>query len=31
MCWRRTNVYKDFFPALAAVVRDLPPGLIHPT
>jgi LysR family hydrogen peroxide-inducible transcriptional activator len=28
MCWRRTNVYADFFPKLAEVVRDLPAGLV---
>ena len=28
MCWRRTNVYGDFFPKLAEVVKDLPKGLV---
>jgi LysR family hydrogen peroxide-inducible transcriptional activator len=28
MFWRRTNVYKDFFPKLAEVVKDLPKGLV---
>jgi LysR family hydrogen peroxide-inducible transcriptional activator len=28
MCWRRTNAFAGFFPTLAGVVRDLPPGLV---
>lgn len=28
MFWRETSVYAEFFPKLAEVIRDLPPGLI---
>lgn len=28
MFWRTTSVYRDFLPTLAAIVRDLPPGLV---
>jgi hypothetical protein len=30
MFWRETSVYRDFLPKLADVMRDLPPGLVHP-
>jgi len=29
MMWRETSVYRDFLPKVAAVMRDLPPGLVH--
>jgi LysR family transcriptional regulator, hydrogen peroxide-inducible genes activator len=28
MFWRRSSPYRDFLPALAAMFRDLPPGLV---
>lgn len=31
MFWRKTSVYRDFLPKLAAVFRDLPPGLVRST
>jgi LysR family hydrogen peroxide-inducible transcriptional activator len=30
MLWRETSVYRDFLPKLADVMRELPPGLVHP-
>jgi LysR family hydrogen peroxide-inducible transcriptional activator len=30
MYWRPTSVYRDFLPKVAAVLRDLPPGLVTP-
>jgi LysR family transcriptional regulator, hydrogen peroxide-inducible genes activator len=30
MFWRESSVYRDFLPKVADVVRDLPPGLVHP-
>lgn len=30
MLWRETSVYRDFLPKVAEVMRDLPPGLVHP-
>ena len=29
MYWRRTSAYRDFLPELAAIIADLPPGLLH--
>ncbi len=29
MFWRRSSPYRDFLPALAAIFRDLPPGLVR--
>jgi len=29
MFWRETTVYPDFLPKVAAVIRDLPAGLVH--
>lgn len=29
MLWRETSVYRDFLPKIAAVMRDLPPELVH--
>jgi LysR family hydrogen peroxide-inducible transcriptional activator len=30
MVWRKTSAMGDFLHALAAVLRDLPPGLLDP-
>ncbi len=30
MFWRPTSVYGDLLPEVAAVLRDLPSGLVHP-
>jgi LysR family hydrogen peroxide-inducible transcriptional activator len=30
MFWRPTSVYREFLPKIATVLRDLPPGLVHP-
>jgi LysR family hydrogen peroxide-inducible transcriptional activator len=27
--WRETSVYAEFLPKVAAIIRDLPPGLVH--
>jgi len=29
MYWRPTSVYRDLLPMVAAVMRDLPPGVVH--
>ena len=29
MFWRETSVYADFLPKVAAIIRDLPAGLVH--
>jgi LysR family transcriptional regulator, hydrogen peroxide-inducible genes activator len=29
MLWRRTSLYRDLLPELAAIVRDIPPGLVR--
>lgn len=29
MFWRETSVYGEFLPKMAAIIRDLPPGLAH--
>lgn len=31
MYWRRTSVYREFLPRVAALLRDLPPGLLGVT
>lgn len=30
MFWRETSIHRDFFPKLAEIARDLPPGLVRP-
>ena len=30
LVWRPTSIYRDLLPTLAPVLRDLPPGMVHP-